>query len=191
MEIITLLLIALGLAMDAFAVSVSNGMCYHNITKKQAVMTSFTFGLFQAVMPVLGYLVGRSVSAAVSFLDHWIALIILGLIGARMIYGAVKEMRHPDKEKEPKCYTKRVMLMQGIATSIDAFAVGISFAVIGADIIAAAAFIGGITFIVCLIGAYIGNRFGSLLKDYAEIFGGAVLVLIGIKIFVEHMLSGK
>ena len=108
-----------------------------------------------------------------------------------MIYSAVKEMRNPDKEKEPRCYTIRVMLIQGVATSIDAFAVGIGFAVIGANIIAAASFIGGITFIVCLIGAYIGNRFGSLLKDYAEIFGGVVLVLIGIKIFIEHMISWK
>ena len=189
MEWYTLLLIALGLSMDAFAVSVSNGMCYSNIHKKQVVLTAFTFGAFQAAMPVIGYFIGKTVSGLISFLDHWIALLILGFIGGKMIFEAVRELRHP-QETECKRFTLKILLFQGVATSVDALAVGISFAVISANIVTAALFIGCITFICCLLGALLGKKFGLMLRQKAEIFGGAVLVLIGVKIFLEHILTG-
>ena len=189
MEWYTLLFIALGLSMDAFAVSVSNGMCYQNIRLKQDIGISFTFGLFQAIMPALGYLIGGSVSTFVSSVGYWIAFAILAVIGGRMIYGAVKELRHAESCPAPRCYTFRVLLVQAVATSIDALAVGIGFAVVGADIFAAASFIGGITFVCCLGGAFIGKKFGRLLGQKAEIFGGAVLILIGVKMVLEHVLA--
>ncbi len=189
MEWYTLLLVALGLSMDAFAVSVSNGMCYGNVHKKQVVLTAFTFGAFQAAMPAIGYFIGKTVSGLISFLDHWIALLILGFIGAKMIFEAVKELRYPRKTPECKRFTLKILLFQGVATSIDALAVGISFAVISANIVTAALFIGCITFVCCLFGAFLGKKFGLLLRQKAEIFGGAVLVLIGVKIFLEHMLA--
>jgi putative Mn2+ efflux pump MntP len=191
MEWFTLLMIALGLSMDAFAVSVSNGMCYSNIDKKQVVITALTFGAFQAAMPVAGYFIGSTVSGLISFLDHWIALIILGVIGGKMIFEALKELKCPSEKPECRRYTVRTLLVQGVATSIDALAVGISFALMATNIVTAALFIGCVTFLCCLFGAYLGKKFGLLLRQKAEIFGGAVLILIGVKIFVEHMLSGS
>jgi putative Mn2+ efflux pump MntP len=189
MEFFTLVFVALGLSADAFAISVSNGMCYRNIDKKQEFFTALTFGLFQAVMPMLGYLAGRSFSRAISFLDHWIALGLLGYIGGKMVYGAVKELRHPESCPPKKEFTFQVLMLQGVASSIDAFAVGISFAVMGLNIFLSAALIGGITFVCCLFGAQLGRRFGMLLKQKAEIIGGLILIGIGIKVFLEHILS--
>lgn len=189
MELLTLFFIALGLSMDALAVSVSNGMC-HKESKTLVLKTALVFGGFQAAMPIAGYYAGRTFSASISFLDHWIALILLGIIGGKMIVTAAIELRHPEKCRVRSEITWGTLVAQGVATSIDAFTVGISFAVLGADILAAATFIGAVTFTLCLPGAFLGRRFGSGVQQRAEILGGVILVIIGLKIFVEHMLTG-
>ena len=188
MGYLTLFFIALGLAMDAFAVSVSNGICYKNAGVKEAFVTALTFGVFQALMPLIGYFAGMTVKDAVEFIDHWIALIMLSFIGGSMIVGAIREMKTPANARCKAYCTAKDLLMQGIATSIDALAVGISFAVIDTNIFIAVGMIGIVTFICCLGGVPIGKRFGFLIKEKAEIFGGIILILIGLKIFVEHTL---
>lgn len=185
----TLFFIALGLSMDAFAVSISNGICYRKAGIREAVITATTFGGFQALMALIGYFAGMTVKDTVESLDHWIALILLGFIGCSMIYGAIKEMRNPGRaDCKPYCSAKDLML-QGVATSIDALAVGVSFAVIDTNIFAAVGFIGIVTFVCCLFGVPVGKKFGSLIKDKAEIFGGVILIIIGLKIFIEHMTA--
>lgn len=189
MDGLTLLVLALGLSMDAFAVSITNGLCYQNFHKKQAIMTAGAFGLFQGLMPVIGYYCGIAFSGTISFLDHWIALVLLGLIGLNMIREAIKEMR----DITPICdacqseLTGKTLIMQAIATSIDALAVGISFAIIQVNIFFASSSIAIITFVISLLGCQLGKRFGGLLKEKAQIFGGGILILIGLKIFIEHM----
>ena len=189
MELLTLFFIALGLSMDALAVSVSNGMC-HKETRALVLKTALTFGGFQAAMPIAGYYAGRTFSSSISFLDHWIALILLGVIGGKMIITAAIEIRHPEKCRVRTEITWSTLALQGVATSIDAFTVGISFAVLGANILVAATFIGVVTFALCLPGAFLGRRFGSGIQQRAEILGGVILIVIGLKIFVEHMLTG-
>lgn len=187
MDIITLLFLGIGLSMDAFAVSISNGMCYTNIDKKRAIFTSFCFGFFQAAMPIIGFFAGRIFQGAIQAADHWIALILLAFIGGKMIVDAIHELRHPDECVCAKPIQLKTILLQAIATSIDALAVGISLALMRVNIISAASIIGIITFICCMIGAFIGKKFGSLLKEKAEILGGIILIGIGLKIFIEHM----
>ena len=189
MSISMLFFLALGLSMDAFAVSLSNGMCYRNIGRKQMFYTALTFGLFQAGMPIIGYFAGRFFSSAIAFLDHWFALVLLGVIGGNMIVEAIKEIRHPESCGDPKPFTLKVLLVQGVATSIDALAVGISLAVMQTNIVVAASFIGAITFLCCLVGAAIGKRFGARLQHKARILGGVILVGIGLKVFIEHMMG--
>lgn len=185
----TLFLIALGLSMDAFAVSVSNGMCFRNFGIRQILAAAFSFGLFQMLMPIIGYFAGCTFSNAISSLDHWIALILLGAIGGKMVYDGIIELRNPDSCPAQRCFTVRVLLLQAVATSIDALAVGIGFAVMQVDIIPAAAFVGVITFTCCLFGAFLGHRFGLVLGKRAEVLGGVILVAIGVKIFIEHTLG--
>lgn len=188
MELTTLILIALGLAMDAFAVSLSNAMCYQNAGKKQAVLTAFAFGLFQAGMPVIGYFAGRFFYPAISSLDHWVAFALLGSIGSNMLFTSICELRQPQACPEPKPFSLRLLLLQAVATSIDALAVGIGFGVMQINIAAAASIIGLVTFVCCLTGAMLGKKFGVLLEQKAKIFGGAILILIGLKILLEHTL---
>lgn len=186
---ITLIFTSLGLSMDACAVSISNGMCYGNIHKKQIITTAAAFGLFQAFMPVLGFFIGSAFSDAISYLDHWIALILLGFIGGKMIIEAVRELKYPEVcITGAKTLTSRTLLLQAVATSIDALAVGVGFAVMKVDILSAALSIGIITFINSLIGSHLGKKFGELFKQKAEILGGLILVGIGIKIFIEHTM---
>ncbi len=187
MSTLTLFFLALGLSMDAFAVSLSNGMCFHNMGKKQSFCAALAFGLFQALMPVIGFVAGRTFSDAIASLDHWVALILLGFIGGKMIVEAIQEHRHPEACPAVRIFTFRTLLLQAIATSIDALAVGISFALMSVNILASASLIGVITFLCCLFGAYLGKQFGAMLKQKAEIFGGCILVIIGVKIFLEHM----
>lgn len=189
MELYALHLIALGLAMDAFAVSVSNGVCYRKMGIKEALYMAFTFGMFQAVMPLLGYLAGRTVSRAVESFDHWVALLLLGFIGGTLIYGGIKGLRNPENKVCKSYCSFWDLTLQGVATSIDAFAIGISFAVIKTNIYQAVTLIGVDTFICCLLGFYLGKRFGGRLQEKAEIFGGAILIFIGVKIFAEHMFG--
>ncbi|NLP30355.1 MAG: manganese efflux pump [Clostridiales bacterium] len=188
MGFITLLLIALGLAMDAFAVSVSNGICYIKTGLKEAFYTGFAFGLFQAIMPLLGYYAGSIFSDSVEFLGPWIALILLVIIGGSMVIGAIKEIRNPGIDRYRVSCSIKDLSIQGIATSIDALAVGVSLAVIKTNIFTAVALIGIVTFICCFIGVLIGSGIGRKLKEKAEIVGGCILILIGIKIFIENSM---
>jgi putative Mn2+ efflux pump MntP len=172
--------------MDAFAVSITNGMCYRMNTLKNALYSGLAFGLFQGIMPLIGYFAGATFSSAISSLDHWIALVVLGVIGGKMIWEAVKEMRNPEA-CEIKAFSVRTLAVQAVATSIDALAVGVSLGIMQVDVFAAASLIAAITFGCSFLGVFIGKRFGGWLQDKAELLGGAILVLIGLKIFLEHM----
>lgn len=189
MDSTTLLLLACGLAMDAFAVSLSNGLCYHNFRRNQAVLSAVTFGVFQAAMPVLGYFAGRFFSEAISAVDHWVAFLLLGLIGGHMLAEAAREIRHPESCPEKRPFTLRILLVQGIATSIDALAVGISLAVVSTNIAIAAAMIGAVTCALCLAGAAIGKKCGAFLGQWAKLLGGVILIAIGLKILIEHLTA--
>lgn len=190
MDLLTLILIAFGLSADAFAVAVTNGMCSSKITKKNAFATALTFGLFQALMPVAGFLLGRTFSEFVSRFQHWVALFLLSFIGINMISDAVRERRN----LEECCVTKNIftaknLILQGIATSIDALAAGVSFAIMENNILYASLLIGIITFVCCSFGVYIGRKFGTLLGLRARLSGGGLLILIGVRIFVEHQFQ--
>jgi len=186
MDLFTLIFLALGLSADAFAVSVTNGMCSNKVTKKNALETAFTFGFFQAAMPVLGFLLGRTFSDFISRFQHWVALFLLGFIGINMISEAIKERRNSNDVCSTKnIFTAKNLILQGIATSIDALAAGVSFAVMNINIVSAAFLIGIITFVCCMLGVYIGRKFGFLLGVRARMIGGILLILIGLRIFVE------
>jgi len=189
MEFITLLLLAFGLSMDAFAVSVSDGMCYLGIKKRHVFMIAGTFGFFQAMMPVLGFFLGQTFSKAIVSFDHWVAFGLLALIGGHMIIEAIKELRNPKDECVTGVCSFKKVLVQGIATSIDALAVGVSLALTNANIIWSALTIGVITFMCCIVGVLIGKRAGSILKGRSEIIGGLILIGLGIKILVEHVTN--
>lgn len=182
-------MLAIGLSMDAFAVSISNGLCMRKIGPKEALRPAFAFGLAQGVMPLLGYVAGQTFSRAISFLDHWVALLLLGAIGGKMIVEAVREMREPEACPSSGVLTLRMLILQAVATSIDALAVGVSLAVMNVNIWLAAGFIACVTFAFSFAGVYIGKKSGVFLKTKAELAGGAILVLIGVKIFAEHMLG--
>lgn len=193
LDFITIFFISLGLAMDAFAVSVTNGMCMVNMNKKNAFLQSFSFGIFQGIMPLIGFLSGIAFTSYVQNIDHWIALVLLSFIGIKMIIEAIKEIKNPDS---CNCInnriTRKMILLQSVATSIDALAVGITFAVVFDNVfsvIYSSLTIALITFLFCMFGVLAGKKFGNLLKEKAQIFGGVVLVLIGLKIFIEDMLQ--
>ncbi len=188
MGIITIILLALGVAMDAFAVSITNGLCYKNFGRKEAVMTALTFGVFQAGMPVTGYFIGSAFYEAIAFLDHWFALFLLGAIGVNMIVEGLKTYRNPEDCCLTEDFSWKLLLTQGIATSIDALALGISFAVMRTNIVLAIFCIGIITFFCSLFGTFLGKRFDRYLKEKAEIFGGCILIAIGLHIFMEHLI---
>lgn len=189
MDIMTLLLLAVGLSMDAFAVSITNGLCIKNVSKAQGIKVGLAFGLAQGIMPVIGFVAGQTFRGAISSIDHWVALILLGAIGGKMIVEAVKEMRTPESCPVSGVLTNKMLLLQAVATSIDALAVGISLAVMNVNIWLAASFIACVTFLFSVAGVFIGKKSGSFLKNKAELAGGVILVLIGLKIFLEHMLG--
>ncbi|MGB4657960.1 MAG: manganese efflux pump MntP family protein [Mobilitalea sp.] len=185
MDIITLILLAIGLSADAFAVSVTNGICSRKITKRNALVTALTFGFFQALMPVLGFLLGKTFSGFVNRYQHWIALILLAFIGFNMVKEALKEFKDPEScDLNKDIFTAKNLVMQGIATSIDALAAGVSLAVLDVNIYSASLLIGAITFICCLFGVYIGKKFGFILGARAKLVGGLVLIIIGLKLFI-------
>lgn len=187
MTISMLFFLALGLSMDAFAVSISNAMCYKNMNSRQATLNAACFGIFQGLMPVVGYFAGRVFEGFITAIDHWVALILLGIIGGKMLVEGIKALREPDSCPQGNVFTTKTMLVQAVATSIDALAVGISLAALEVNIWSSAGLIALLTFVVCLFGALLGKKFGMILGDWAEILGGGILVFIGIKIFVEHM----
>lgn len=188
MDIITLVLLALGLSADAFAVSVTNGMCSKKVTKRHALLTALTFGLFQAFMPVLGYILGNTFADFVFRFQHWIALILLGAIGVNMLSDALKEWKSTDGEvcSTINIFNAKNLILQGLATSIDALAAGVSIAVLNINILTSALIIGVITFLLCTVGVYIGKRFGTMLGFRAKVLGGIVLIGIGARIFIEN-----
>lgn len=183
MDILTIVMIALGLAMDAFAVSVSSGITIKDLKPRHGAKIAVFFGGFQAMMPLLGWLLGIGFKDYIEKYDHWIAFALLGFIGVKML----KESMDDDCEYISDPLKNRVLLMLAIATSIDAMAVGVSFAFLKTSILSASLIIGVITYVICFAGVYIGNRFGCLFQKKAEIAGGIVLVLIGFKILAEHM----
>lgn len=189
MDPFTLLFTSLGLSMDACAVSISNGMCYGNIHKKQIITIAAAFGFFQAFMPVLGFFIGSAFSDAIESMDHWIALILLCFIGGKMVFEAARELKCPEVcIAGSRILTPKTLFLQALATSIDALAVGVGLAVIKVDILSAALSIGLVTFVNSIIGSHLGKKFGQLFKQRAEILGGIILICIGIKIFLEHTL---
>ncbi len=185
MSLLTLLIMAVGLAMDAFAVSVSNGMCTDKKGIRWALPFALAFGIAQGVMPLLGWLAGQAFASVIQRVDHWIALVVLVFIGAKMIYE--NRSKTDSCEVNNKELTAKKIIIQAIATSIDALAVGVSLAAMNVSILYSASVISVITFVLCMIGANLGTRIGLLLEDKAEIFGGVILILIGLKIFVEDM----
>ena len=184
-SLLELFIIAVGLSMDACAVSICKGLSVKKVTLGHAAICGGYFGAFQALMPVIGFVLGVQFSSLITGIDHWIALILLSLIGINMIREALSK----DEEKVDCSFCFRAMLPLAIATSIDALAVGVTFAVmdIGSKIVFAVIFIGAVTFILSAIGVKIGNLFGMKFKSKAELFGGIVLVLMGLKIFLEDL----
>ena len=184
MSLWELFVIAVGLSMDAFAVSVCKGLSVQKVKPKHYLIVAAYFGGFQALMPLLGYLLGVRFEAMVANVDHWIAFVLLGLIGANM----VRESR-AGEEKLDDSFTVSTMLLLAVATSIDALAIGVTFAFLGVNIVEAITLIGITTGIISGVGLKIGNVFGSRYKSKAEMAGGIVLILMGIKILVQHLLG--
>ena len=172
MSIFELFLTACGLSMDAFAVSVTNGLCVRKGRVRGALMCGIIFGLFQGIMPAIGYALGMNFAEYIERFDHWIALILLGFIGLNMICGSGDD----------------AVLVQGFATSVDALAVGISFAALGVGIVRSAVFICVVTATLSFCGFMLGNKFSGKLKSKARIVGGVILICIGLKIFAEQTI---
>lgn len=191
MNFTTILFIAFGLSMDAFAVSITNGMVLRDVRAKDCIKVGIFFGLAQAIMPFLGWLAGINFRSYIEKLDHWIALILLGFIGGNMIYESIKSRREGKTyEKCDDCrLDNRTLFLLAIATSIDALAIGVSFAILNVEIIVPMVVIGITTFTLCSIGVVIGDKCGPTLKNYAEIIGGVILILIGLNIFIEHTMG--
>ena len=192
MNFIALIFTAFALSMDAFAVSITKGITIKNLKKSTAVKMALAFGLFQGGMPLLGWILGFSFKDYIEAIDHWIAFIVLGFIGFNMIKGFFEERKEEKSELEISATTNesdvsnKEIIMLAIATSIDALAVGISFAFLNVNIVPAASLICVITFLVCLIGVFVGNKVGDIFHGYAELVGGVILILIGFSIFNEH-----
>ena len=183
MGLIELFLIAVGLSMDAFAVSVCKGLAMPKCTFKKAAIVGLWFGGFQALMPALGYILGAQFQDAIASIDHWIAFVLLALIGGNMIHEALDN----DEEEADASLDVKTMFLLAVATSIDALAIGITFAFLKVNIIPAVCFIGIVTFIISFAGVKIGNVFGARYKNKAEIVGGVILILLGLKILLEHL----
>ena len=193
MSFIALIFTGFALSMDAFAVSITKGMTIKNLKKSTAVKMALAFGIFQGGMPLLGWALGISFESYIKSIDHWIAFILLGFIGFNMIKGFFDDRKEKDASSLEFSSTTDIddlsnkeILMLAVATSIDALAVGISFAFLNVNIILAASIICIITFLVCVVGVFVGNKVGDIFNGYAELVGGIILILIGFNIFNEH-----
>jgi putative Mn2+ efflux pump MntP len=184
MHPVTIILIALGLSMDAFAVSLASGAAVKELRLQHALRMALFFGSFQAFMPVIGWLAGTGLRGFIAGFDHWIAFALLSAIGGKMIYESTRIGEHGNAI-DP--FNFSILLLLSIATSIDALAVGVSFAFIGVDIVAPVIIIGLITFVLSLLGVYIGDKVGHLFERTMAIFGGLILIAIGVKILIEHL----
>ncbi len=184
----TLLLMGVGLAMDAFAVSICKGLSMRKVNKKQCLVIGLFFGGFQALMPFIGWVLGSQFEQYITSIDHWIAFILLGFIGGKMVVEAIREKDEAvEVEKMDPPLDLKEMFILAIATSIDALAVGITFAFLQVPIVEAISIIGITTFVISVIGVYVGNFFGNRYKKKAELVGGIILILIGLKILLEHL----
>lgn len=187
MQIFEVALIGIGLAMDAFAVSICKGLQMRKINYRFTAIIAGFFGVFQAIMPLIGWILGKQFQRYIVRIDHWIAFVLLGVIGINMI----RESREDDDENTCKNHLEKLdykeLVLLAIATSIDALAVGVTFAFLKVNIISSITIIGIITFCIAFSGVAIGNIFGMKYKAKAEVFGGAVLILMGVKILLEHL----
>lgn len=180
-----LFVIALGLSMDAFAVSICKGLSVRRCTVKHMLICGLYFGLFQGIMPLIGYLLGAQFESLVTAIAPYIAFVLLALIGFNMI----RESKGGDEEAIDDDFSVKAMVPLAIATSIDALVVGMSFAFLRVSIVPAVSFIAATTFVCCVLGVKAGSLFGSRYKSSAEFFGGLVLILMGLKILLEHLLG--
>ena len=183
MELFEIVVIGIGLAMDAFAVSVCKGLSMKKLDWKKTIIIALYFGIFQALMPVLGYFLGSTFSSFVQQVDHWIAFILLAIIGGNMI----KDSTDDEEEKRNDKVDVKTMILLAIATSIDALAVGVTFAFFEVNLLLAISIIGIITFVLSILGVIIGNKFGDKFQNRAELAGGIILIIIGLKILLEHL----
>lgn len=197
MDIISVLFIAAALAMDAFSVSITSGMVLKKVKMSASSKIGLFFGVFQFVMPCIGYFLGSAFASLITSFDHWIAFILLGFIGGKMLYEAIKG---DDKEEEniKNPLDNKLLTMLAIATSIDALAVGVTFATMGMQVVSPCTFsqlallqsagiIGVVAFLISVAGVHIGGKCGNLFGNKAEILGGIVLIGIGVKILIEHL----
>lgn len=179
-----LILIAIGLSMDAFAVSICKGLSTKNLKTWQMFVTGAWFGIFQAVMPLIGYFLGTTFESYITSVDHWVAFVLLSFLGGKMI----KEGFSKEENDANDSFSVPTMFPLAVATSIDALAVGITFALLlGVNVYGAVSMIGAITFTLSFVGVRIGNIFGLKFKSSAEVMGGTILVLMGVKILLEHL----
>lgn len=183
METLEILLIAIGVAMDAFAVSICKGLSMKKMSWKKALIIGAYFGIFQGLMPFIGYSLGSTFESLVTQIDHWVAFVLLSFVGLKML----KEAFANDLENINDNVDFKTMIVLAIATSIDALAIGITFAFLQTNILLAISIIGIITFAVCVIGVKIGNKFGDKYERKAETVGGLILIFMGIKILLEHL----
>ena len=182
MSLLDLFILAIGLSMDAMAVAICKGLSVQKLKFRHAIITGLYFGGFQAGMPLIGYFLGRQFSTYIESIDHWIAFVLLALIGGNMIKESF------DQAEECNCsFCPKAMIPMAIATSIDALAVGVTFAFLNVTIVPAVSFIGVITFALSAVGVYIGHLFGAKFKSKAELLGGIVLILMGLRILLEHL----
>ena len=189
MGIVELLLTAIALSMDAFAVSVCKGLGMRRMRYDQALVISLYFGVFQALMPLIGWLLGTSFSRYIQAFDHWIAFVLLAFLGGKMLWDVFHEKEDEEQESAERRLDHRELFMLAIATSIDALAVGIAFACLDVNIWSSISIIGVTTLVISFAGVWIGNRFGNRFQKKAEIAGGLALILIGVKILAEHLIE--
>lgn len=187
MSLLNVVLIAVGLSMDALAVSIACGISTRNIRKRDALKVALFFGVFQAVMPVLGWLGGRLFSEAISSFDHWVVFGLLAFIGGKMVWES-RKLACEDDEAKDYLSTPRLLLL-AFATSVDALAIGLSFALLQMNIALPVVIIGLITLAICFVGVLAGKKLGCMFEKRAELFGGLVLIGIGLKILLEHLLG--
>ena len=188
MDILSIIIIGIGLAMDCFAVSISKGVCLKKFKLKKALRMAFLFGLFQGIMPLVGYFGGRSFAQLISNFDHWIAFTLLGAIGAKMFIEGLKPI-DPHCETDHNSFKWKTLITLAFATSIDALATGIVFVPFPDKVWIAVTSIGLISFLFSITGVYLGVHFRQRIKINVEILGGIILIGIGLKILMEHLLS--
>lgn len=189
MDFITIILLGIGLAMDCFAVSISKGICAEELKVRPALKMSLLFGLFQGVMPLIGFGLGQTFAKQIKSIDHWVAFVILLLIGAKMIYESYKESQQSADIQicDTNLFKLSSLIMLAVATSIDALATGLVFVSFPEKIYIAAIIIGFISFSASMIGVKFGHLFGKKININVELFGGTVVILIGVKILIEHL----